>query len=97
MLTDIYPYTGLIFGCSDLGSDRNICKTEKLMPTYSPNMKLCATCAHWGGARKIDPTRSFVSTTSRNERGECLGGGHNTMQTPATGTCNAFTKWPVLR
>ncbi|SHK49505.1 hypothetical protein SAMN05444000_13312 [Shimia gijangensis] len=67
------------------------------MPTYSPNMKLCATCANWGGARRIDPTRSFVSTESSNVRGECLGGGHNTQQTPSAGTCQAFRKWEALR
>lgn len=67
------------------------------MPAYSPNMKLCATCALWGGPRQSNPTRSTVSTAQATTKGECMGGGHNHAQTPATGTCAKHVKWPVLR
>jgi hypothetical protein len=67
------------------------------MPSYSTSMKLCATCQHWGGARTVNPTRAFVTTAAANTRGECLGGGHNHAQTPATGTCAKHVESPVLR
>jgi hypothetical protein len=67
------------------------------MPTYSPNMKLCATRECWTGARKVNATRAFVSTALPTTRGECFGGGHNHAQTPASGTCSQHRKWPVLR
>jgi hypothetical protein len=67
------------------------------MPSYSPNMKLCATCERWAGARKVNPTRAFVSTASPTTQGECLGGAHSHAQTPASGTCGKYRKWSVLR
>lgn len=67
------------------------------MPKYSPSMKLCATCAKWGGTRDVNASRAWSSTQSTNTKGECLGGGHNHHQTPATGTCDKYLKWPVLR
>ena len=67
------------------------------MPSYSPSTKLCATCAYWGGQRQTNPTRSVVSTKEPITKGECMGGGHNHHQTPATGTCAKHVKWPVLK
>ena len=67
------------------------------MPTYSPNMRVCATCVRWGGVRSTDPTRAFVSAQSPTTKGECMGGGHNHAQTPASATCHRYEKWPVLR
>ena len=67
------------------------------MPSYSPSMRLRATCQHWAGQRTANPTRAFVSTASASTRGECVGGGHNHHETPATGTCAKHVKWPVLR
>jgi hypothetical protein len=67
------------------------------MPSYSPSMRLCATCQHWAGQRTVNPTRAFVSTATASLRGECVGGGHNHHETPATGTCSKHVKWPVLR
>ena len=66
------------------------------MPTYSPNMKLCATCKRWAGVRTANATRAFVSKASPTTRGECLGGGHNHVQKPASGTCGKYSKWSVL-
>ena len=67
------------------------------MPSYSPAMKLCATCALWGGARQVNPTRAFVTTQTPTTKGECMGGGHNRAQTPATGTCSKYVKLQMLR
>lgn len=67
------------------------------MPTYSPRMKLCATCERWGEARKLDPTRTFVTTASSGTKGECLGGAHTRQQVHALATCAACGKWPALR
>ena len=62
------------------------------MPTYSPNMKLCATCERCAGVRDVNATRSCMSTAS-----SITGGGHNYAQTPASGTCSQHRKWSVLR
>jgi hypothetical protein len=67
------------------------------MPSYSPSMRVCATCERWAGPRRVNSTRSVVSTSSTAIKGECLGGGHNHAQTPPTGTCSKHVKWPVLR
>lgn len=50
-----------------------------------------------GGTREVNASRAWSSTQSPNTKGECLGGGHNHHQTPATGTCGKYLKWPVLR
>ena len=67
------------------------------MPSYSPNMKLRATCERWAGVRNENGTCAVVSTASPTIRGKCLGGGHNHAQTPASGNCSTYRKWSVLR
>lgn len=67
------------------------------MQNYSPNMKVCATCERWAGPRRVNSTRSAVTTTSTAVKGECLGGGHNHALTPPTASCSKHVKWPILR
>jgi hypothetical protein len=71
--------------------------SPKYSTPYSSSMKTCSTCAMWGGDRKLDASRVVVRTTASNVNGECMGGGHNHHQTPASGSCASHTKWASLK
>ena len=93
MFTDIYPNLLAL----TLRSKLAFKERRFAMPSFSPNMRLCATCERWAGPRKLNSTRSVVTTGSIAVKGECLGGGHNHAQTPPTATCAKHVKWPVLK
>lgn len=62
------------------------------MDTLSKNFKACATCSLWCGKRTPNAIRSTISF-SRNEKGECIGGGFNHLQTGALAICGKYQPW----
>lgn len=62
------------------------------MDRLSKNFKACATCALWCGRRTPDASRSTISFF-RGEKGECIGGGFNHLQTNAMTSCNKYRQW----
>jgi hypothetical protein len=64
---------------------------------FSRNHNNCATCQLWGGNRDMHASRAVVYTQGAGEKGECLGGGHNRAQVPASGHCSQYQKWSALR
>ena len=75
----------------------NKAKQAKKVTPFGSSMKLCATCAKWGGQREIGPGRAGVSTDGTAITGQCIGGGHNHANTPPTARCNEWEKWTALR
>ena len=67
------------------------------MQTYSPQMRMCATCERWAGPRSINSSRSVITTVSTVVKGLCLGGTHDHAQTPPTASCSKHVQWPELR
>ena len=68
-----------------------------VMTPFSSSVKACATSVFWGGNREIDTSRIVVRTAGPTVKGKCMGGGHNNMDMPATGTCAKHQKWSSLR
>ena len=62
------------------------------MDRLAKNFKACATCSLWCGSRTPDATRSTVAYP-RGEKGECVGGGFNRLQTTALTSCNRYQQW----
>jgi hypothetical protein len=63
---------------------------------FSPSMSVCATCALWGGPRQPGPANRSVSVGNATDKGQCLGGGLNGANVPASGSCPQWQKWPAL-
>ena len=59
------------------------------MDRLAKNFKACATCSLWTGRRIPDATRSTVAF-QRGERGECMGGRFNRLQTTALTSCSMY-------
>lgn len=64
--------------------------------TIGSSFTVCATCALWGGGRRVNPLRSLVTYYS-DSRGECLGGGFNRAQMSPMASCPQYQRWPVLK
>ena len=62
------------------------------MDRLAKSFKACAMCSLWFGRRSTDATRSTISF-SRGEKGECVGGGFNRLQTTALTSCNRYQQW----
>jgi hypothetical protein len=60
------------------------------------SIKVCGTCALWGGARATDPLRA-TARFDMDQKGECLGGGFNRAKMAPMATCNKWQRWPALR
>ena len=72
---------------------------KEAMPVFGSEMRLCGTCARWGGQR--DPGRifpaPFVTITDLKAKGRCLGGGFLNAPMSSTAVCEKYVKWEVLR
>jgi len=80
---------------SDQESSAKQSESKSATP-FSKNHTVCATCDMWGGKREPQPSRVVVHVRSAGERGQCMGGGHNRAQVPATGHCSQYKKWAIL-
>jgi len=58
-------------------------------------MRICATCAKWGGGRGTDSIRA-VAIFESEQKGECLGGGFNRIQKEPHATCGQWEVWPIF-
>lgn len=69
------------------------------MSTFSSGMKLCATCALWGGERKVGMIvpAYFVEVRDAGDKGRCMGGSYFNQDMSAMATCVKYQKWPVLK
>jgi hypothetical protein len=59
-----------------------------------PNNKTCATCAFWGGNRKVNPSLRFVELQSANEKGICAA---SRMQLGSMQKCSKYQKLGCLK
>lgn len=60
--------------------------------SLTKNFRNCATCALWGGMRRVNSTRSIV-TFEQNQKGECLGGGFDHHQVSPRQVCAHYRQW----
>ena len=67
------------------------------MQTYSPQMRMCATCERRAGPSSINSSRGVITTVSTAVKGLCLGGAHDHPQTPPLASCAKHVKWSELR
>lgn len=69
------------------------------MHTYSHAMKLCVTCARWGGQRSAGQNvpAYFVDVIDDRAKGVCYGGGYRNMPMLPTATCQRYEKWVAIK
>lgn len=67
------------------------------MEQINKNIKNCATCAYWVGARQ--PNRlGFVEVRSKMDSGRCGAKGLNESRTyQATYSCSKYCSWQILK
>jgi len=67
---------------------------------YSANFKVCATCAYWGGIRKLNGTRT-QALYEYGTKGDCFAGttvNPRWRDRPANASCNDYyEKWAQLK
>jgi hypothetical protein len=59
--------------------------------------KICGTCEHWAGPRKVSAIRDRAEYENELVQGECVGGGRDRVQKVVAATCNEWIKWGVLK
>jgi hypothetical protein len=59
------------------------------------NMKLCATCARWGGNRKSE--FGGWASFEENQKGKCSGGLFNNAEMYSMASCAKWEVWPPIR
>ena len=63
---------------------------------YTKNVKLCVTCALWGGNR-ILKGGGIIEVSSTADKGKCQGGAYNNAMMATNSQCNKWEKWAPLR
>lgn len=69
------------------------------MKTFTANTKCCATCANWGGARKLMYNGATVDVSSPGDRGKCYAGTFCSVTAgpAAVISCPKYQKWAALK
>jgi len=66
------------------------------MATYNPNVKICATCAYWGGSRQA-ANLGANSQVENGDEGPCQYPLQRQMLCKENCACRFWSKWPALR
>ena len=67
---------------------------------YNSMIRVCATCAYWGGSRDLKQYGDYVELDSPMDRGACYSdnsGWKGNSPTQASGGCSYWVKWSALR
>jgi hypothetical protein len=66
------------------------------MALYNPTVRICATCAYWGGNRQAVNLGANASVENGAE-GSCQYPLRRNIHCKESGACQFWDKWPALR